>query len=279
MTDDSDAMRSITAPMDRLLAIMERLRDPDSGCPWDIEQTFATIAPHTIEEAYEVADAIENGDRMALKDELGDLLLQVVFHSQMACEEKAFSFDDVADAISEKLLRRHPHVFGDETIASADEQTLAWEDLKARERAEKADGKTLHSALDGLTGGLPSMTRALKLQNRAARVGFDWTDAKDIIGKVEEELEEVRQEFIVEAPDHGRLTDEIGDLLFTVVNLARKAGVDPETALRHTNRKFERRFRRVETLLHEQGQAIETATLDTMEAQWGRAKKEEHDHA
>lgn len=277
MTSDSHGIDRIVDPMDRLLAIMERLRDPETGCPWDIEQTFATIAPHTIEEAYEVADAIEHGDRAALKDELGDLLLQVVFHAQMAREEGSFTFDGVATAICDKLIRRHPHVFGTQSIATAAEQTVAWEEQKANERAAQAPAGTLHSALDGLTVGLPAVTRALKLQGRAARVGFDWTEARDILGKVEEELEEVRQEFVAPVPDPARLTDEIGDLFFTVVNLARKAGIDPETALRHTNRKFERRFRRVETLLHEDGRAITEASLAEMEANWQRAKKEEHD--
>lgn len=266
-------------PVEQLLQIMARLRDPDSGCPWDIEQTYATIAPHTIEEAYEVADAIERGDMEALRDELGDLLLQVVFHSRMAEEEGLFDFRSVAKQCSDKLLRRHPHVFGDQKIDSAEEQTAHWEQLKAQERAAQAaarGGTGQPSVLDNLTVALPAMTRAYKLQSRAARVGFDWTEAKDILGKIEEELAEVRAEFEAAERHPERLRDEIGDLLFTVVNLARKSHVDPETALRHTNMKFERRFRHVERALQARGRTAEAATLAEMEALWQDAKKDEH---
>lgn len=269
-----------TDPVTRLLAIMERLRDPDGGCPWDLEQTFETIVPHTIEEAYEVAEAVESGDRHALRDELGDLLLQVVFHSQMAREDGSFDFQGVVEAVTDKMIRRHPHIFGDEVIDSAEEQTAAWEEQKARERAEKAAAAVargdVHSALDGVSTALPSMTRALKLQNRAARVGFDWDDPRDVLGKIEEELQEVREEFLPETPDKARLQDEVGDLMFSVVNLARKAGIDPETALRGTNRKFETRFRRVEHFLYDEGRSVTEASLDEMEALWVRAKKEGH---
>ncbi len=268
-------------PLARLLAVMERLRDPDDGCPWDIEQTYASIVPHTIEEAYEVAEAVERGDMASFRDELGDLLLQVVFHSQIAREAGAFDFHMVADSITEKMIRRHPHIFGDETVDNAEAQTVAWEEQKARERAAKAAAEgtrdAVHSALEGVSTALPSMTRALKLQNRAARVGFDWTDPRDVLAKIEEELEEVREEFLPETPDADRLRDEVGDLLFSVVNLARKAGIDPETALRGTNRKFETRFRGIERFLYDEGRSVTDASLEEMEALWVRAKKEESD--
>ncbi|MFA7429446.1 MAG: nucleoside triphosphate pyrophosphohydrolase [Rhodospirillaceae bacterium] len=258
-------------PLQRLLAIMERLRDPQSGCPWDIEQTYASIVPHTIEEAYEVAEAVERGDMNALRDELGDLLLQVVYHSQMAREDGRFDFSDVAAAIGDKLVRRHPHVFGDLDVPDAAAQTVQWEEQKARERKAKA-GSSLHSALDGLTSTLPAMTRALKLQNRAARVGFDWPEIKQVVEKIDEELAEVRAELDHITPDDGRLKSEIGDLLFTVVNLARVVGTDPEAALRHTNRKFERRFRYMEQRLAEQGKTTGDVCLEEMESLWCEAK-------
>ncbi len=254
-------------PVQRLIDLMALLRDPDKGCPWDVEQTFATIAPHTIEEAYEVAEAIEQGDMNALADELGDLLLQVVFHARMAEEQGHFAFDDVVAAISDKLVRRHPHVFGEAEINTAEAQTKSWESLKAEERRDQGR----HSALDGVTTGLPALTRALKLQKRAARVGFDWHQAADVLHKFSEEVAE-----IAEAMDSGgapdRLQDEMGDLLFTCVNLARKLDIDPETALRHGNAKFERRFRMVEELLHEKGKTPEQSTLDEMESLWPLAK-------
>ncbi|WP_299437167.1 nucleoside triphosphate pyrophosphohydrolase [uncultured Rhodospira sp.] len=251
----------------RLLALMARLRDPDGGCPWDVEQTFATIAPHTLEEAYEVADAIERGAMPDLKDELGDLLLQVVFHARMAEEAGHFAFPDVVAAISDKLVRRHPHVFGDETIEDADAQTAAWEAQKARERA----GKAHHGVLDGLTVGLPATTRSQKMGNRVARVGFDWPDPNRLIDKVQEELDEVRAEVNAGAPQ-DRLLDEVGDLMFTCVQLARKLSVDAESALRHTNAKFERRFRHLESRLAECGRAPADASLEEMEALWQDAK-------
>lgn len=257
-----------------LLKIMARLRDPNGGCPWDVEQTFATIAPYTIEEAYEVADAIARQNIPALKDELGDLLLQVVFHARMAEEARLFQFSDVVAAICEKMIRRHPHVFGDVKIDSAAAQTEAWEALKAAERAAARDPSVAPSVLDGLPAGLPALKQAEKLQKRAARVGFDWTEAKDIVGKIQEELDEVRAEF-----DGGgsaeRLTDEIGDLLFACVNLARKAGIDPGMALRGTNLKFDRRFRRVEALLGAAGKSPAVASLAEMEKLWVQAKHEE----
>lgn len=260
-----------TDPTHHLRAIVARLRNPDGGCPWDLEQTFATIAPHTIEEAYEVADAIERGDRAALADELGDLLLQVVFHSQIATEEGSFDFDDVARVVCDKMIRRHPHIFGDAVVDSSAGHLAVWEGLKAAER--QAKGET--SVLDGVANTLPAISRALKLQNRAARVGFDWADVRDIFAKVEEELAEVKAELVASSPVQSRVEDEIGDLLFVAVNLARKAGVDPETALKRTNQKFERRFRRIEALLHAKGQTPAESTLEVMESLWQQAKREE----
>jgi nucleoside triphosphate diphosphatase len=260
----------------RLLDIMARLRDPERGCPWDRAQSFATIAPYTIEEAYEVAEACEQGDMAALKDELGDLLFQVVFHARMAEEAGLFAFNDVARAIADKMLRRHPHVFADAVIADAAAQTVAWEEHKAAERRAKAaaDGGAPASALDGVDAALPALTRALKLQARAARVGFDWPTPPPILDKIEEEIGELR-----EAMDQGAapaaIEDEVGDLLFAVVNLARRLAIDPEQALRGACRKFDRRFRRVEALLAEAGSAPDSASLDEMEAQWKRAKAEE----
>ncbi|NQU58978.1 MAG: nucleoside triphosphate pyrophosphohydrolase [Rhodospirillales bacterium] len=258
-------------PIKRLIDIMALLRDPDKGCPWDVEQTFATIAPHTIEEAYEVAEAIEQNDMPALVDELGDLLLQVVFHARMAEEDDLFSFDDVARAICDKLVRRHPHVFGDADITTMEAQTRSWESLKAVERKEKSEKSAPHSALDGVTTGLPALTRALKLQKRAARVGFDWAQATDVLAKFDEESREMAAEMVANA-DNERLQDELGDLLFTCVNLARKLDIDPETALRHGNAKFERRFKVIEALLAEHGKTPETSSLDEMEVLWQRAK-------
>lgn len=259
-------------PIDDLLAIMARLRDRERGCPWDIEQTFETIAPYTIEEAYEVADAIDRRDYAHLRDELGDLLLQVVFHARMAEEAGHFAFRDVVAAICDKMLRRHPHVFGDAQVESAAAQTANWEALKAGERAAKGDADD--SALAGISRGIPEWQRALKLQQRAARVGFDWPDAAPVLAKLHEEIDEVRAELDA-GSDAERLTDEIGDVLFVCVNLARKAKVDVSQALRHANAKFERRFRRMETLAAEAGEAFAERTLDEQEALWRQAKSEE----
>ncbi|WP_142846940.1 nucleoside triphosphate pyrophosphohydrolase [Telmatospirillum sp. J64-1] len=256
-------------PLDRLLQIMARLRDPETGCPWDLEQTFATIAPHTIEEAYEVADAIAKGDMAHLKDELGDLLFQVVFYAQMAREEGHFDFQDIAAAVAEKMLRRHPHVFGDAEIGSAEAQTRAWEETKAAERAAK--GQEEQGALAGVALALPALTRALKLQKRAGRVGFDWAEAHQVLDKIEEEIAELRHEIDEGAPS-DRLEDEIGDVLFACVNLARKLDLDPEGALRRTNAKFERRFRHIEARLAAQNRSPKDASLDEMEALWVEAK-------
>lgn len=263
------------APISDLLDVMAKLRDPDGGCPWDLEQDFATIAPHTIEEAYEVADAIENGPPDAIKDELGDLLFQVVFYAQMANERGWWDFNDVAVHVADKMIRRHPHVFGDETIADADAMTGRWEADKARERDRQATDEGRHpSALDGVIAGLPALTRALKLQKRAARVGFDWGEPAPILDKIEEEVGELRVELIEGAPS-ARLRDELGDLLFATVNLARRLEIDPDAALRHANGKFERRFRAVENRLVADGSSAEAASLDQMEAHWQSVKKDE----
>jgi tetrapyrrole methylase family protein/MazG family protein/ATP diphosphatase len=258
----------MTRPIDRLLAIMARLRDPDHGCPWDREQNFATIAPYTIEEAYEVADAIERQDMAALKDELGDLLFQVVFHARMAEEAGHFAFDDVAQAIADKMERRHPHVFGDAEIASVAAQNEAWEAHKAAER--HASGAAA-SVLDGVALALPAMLRAAKISRRAARIGFDWPDADSVIDKIEEELDEIEDAIDDGAPP-AALEEEIGDLLFATANLARKLDIEPETALRRATAKFERRFRRVETLAAERGVG---RNLDSLEALWQEIKAEE----
>ena len=305
----------MAAHLDRLIRIMARLRDPDGGCPWDVEQTFATIAPHTIEEAYEVADAIERGDMGALRDELGDLLLQAVFHAQMAHELGHFDFDDVARAISEKLVRRHPHVFGDEVVVDSQAQTRAWERHKAAERDARGAERARASVLDGVAIALPALVRALKLQDRAARVGFDWNAPEDVLDKIEEEIAELRHEMDGARPsgvarhtkdgarlsgvarhtkdgarpsppdqvrgsarhtkDDARLADELGDILFACANLARKLGLDAESVLRRGNAKFERRFHAMESLAARQGRRLEDLGLEGMEALWQSAKADE----
>jgi ATP diphosphatase len=263
------------ADMNALLAIMARLRDPAGGCPWDVAQNFSTIAPYTIEEAYEVADAIARNDLGDLKEELGDLLLQVVFHARMAEEAGHFAFADVVGAICDKMIRRHPHVFGTAHVADAAAQTAAWEAIKAAERAAAAQARQQHaSVLDNIPAGLPALKQAEKMQKRAARVGFDWSEAKDVIGKVREEMEEVAAEFESNTSPQ-KIAEEVGDLLFACVNLARKADIDPGMALRGTSLKFERRFRRIEALLAAQGRTPGEATLEEMEALWVQAKHEE----
>jgi ATP diphosphatase len=260
-------------PMARLLAVMAWLRDRQHGCPWDVDQTFRTIAPYTIEEAYEVADAIERDDLPALKEELGDLLLQVVYHAQMAREAGAFSFADVAAAVADKMVDRHPHVFGDARIATAEAQTVSWEARKAAERAARKDGAAEPAgALDGVARALPALLRAEKIQKRAARVGFDWKQTGPVIDKIEEELGELRAELAAGTVDQARLADELGDVLFAVANLARHCKVDPEAALRATNDKFERRFRYIERQLAEAGRKPVDASLEEMEALWQEAK-------
>ena len=258
-----------TSAIERLIDIMARLRDPDGGCPWDIEQDFKSIASYTIEEAHEVADAIQREDLDDLKDELGDLLFQVVFHARMAEEQQAFAFDDVAHAISDKLERRHPHVFGDMAIDSAEAQTVNWERIKAEERADK--GETDGSALAGVSRGLPALRRAVKLQKRAARVGFDWPDTVPILAKLREEAEELEQG--IAAGDQDNIEEEIGDLLFVVTNLARKLKVDPGAALRRSNHKFEQRFRAMEALATERGLDLAALDLEQQDALYETIKQ------
>jgi nucleoside triphosphate diphosphatase len=265
--------------IERLLAIMAALRTPGSGCPWDLEQDFATIAPYTIEEAYEVAEAIARGDLLDLKDELGDLLLQVVFHARMAEEAGAFDFGDVVESITGKLIRRHPHVFGDARDLSPAGIKALWGEIKQAEKAERrrehgeAEEPAAAGLLAGVPAGLPALARAEKLTRKAATVGFDWPDAAQVVGKIEEEVREVRE--ALEAGSHGEIEDEIGDLLFAVVNLARHAGVDPESALRGANAKFERRFGAVEQALAAGGRTPADASLDDMEDLWLKAKERE----
>ena len=253
-----------------LLDLMARLRTPESGCPWDLRQTFATIAPYTIEEAYEVADAIARGDLTDLKDELGDLLLQVVFHARMAEEQGAFDFGDVVRAITDKLIRRHPHVFGDLRGLSPDDVKKLWETIKADERKARGNSGALESALDAVPLALPALTRAEKIQKRVARIGFDWPDVEGAMQKLHEEIAEVR----TAASDKAR-EEEIGDLLFAAVNVARKYGQDPETALRAATIKFERRFRAVEQACRDRNRKPDQFTLEELETFWQQAKTQD----
>ena len=257
-----------SSPLAELIGIMARLRTPQGGCAWDLEQTFATIAPYTVEEAYEVADAIQRGDMADLRDELGDLLFQVVFHSRMAEEAGAFAFDDVARAISEKMIRRHPHVFGEAEARTSHEQTQAWEVIKAQERASR--GKAHAGVLDGVPVGLPALTRAVKLTARAARVGFDWPDAARVLEKLAEEVGELEAE--IETGDRERLKDELGDVLFVIANLARKLDIEPEDALRGANAKFLRRFAHIEASLAAAGRTPDQSDLEEMDGLWNDAK-------
>lgn len=267
--------------LDDLLYLMARLRDPQNGCPWDIKQSYATIVPYTLEEAYEVADAIERGDFDHLREELGDLLFQVVYYAQLAREEGRFEFDAVVDGITSKLIRRHPHVFPDgDLYGEPDPAKLAesavkqrWEELKAEERAAKAAEPVQLSLLDDVPNALPALSRAAKLQKRASQVGFDWADALPVVDKVREELDEVLE--AMAGGDTEAQAEEVGDLLFVVVNLARKLKVDPETALRAANAKFERRFRYIETALRDQGRTLEDSNLEEMDELWGAAKRDE----
>lgn len=267
--------------LDDLLHLMARLRDPQYGCPWDLKQDYASIVPHTIEEAYEVADAIERGDFAHLPGELGDLLFQVVYYSQLAREEGRFEFATVVDAIVRKLVRRHPHVFPDGDLYGAPDMARLeeaairqrWEEIKAEERAEEAAAPQQLSLLDDVPSALPALSRAAKLQKRAAHVGFDWADALPVVDKVREELDEVLE--AMSENDPQAIAEEIGDLLFVAVNLARHLKVDPEAALRGANAKFERRFRFIEQALRERARPIEDCSLDELDALWGEAKKQE----
>lgn len=263
----------------RLLEIMARLRTPGTGCPWDLEQTFATIAPYTIEEAYEVAEAISRGDRHDLCEELGDLLLQVVFHARMGEEEGSFDFGAVVEAITAKMIRRHPHVFGDEDTREVAVAQDAWARIKAEEKAARAarlaaEGRAEppKGLLDEVALGLPALNRAVRLQAKAGTVGFDWNDPLAVIAKIREELDEIEAEIVTPSPDPARQSDELGDVLFAVANLARHLDLDPETALRGTNDKFRRRFAHIEARLAETGRTPADATLDEMEALWVEAK-------
>ena len=263
----------------RLLDIMARLRTPGSGCPWDLEQDFSTIAPYTIEEAYEVADAIARNDLDDLRDELGDLLLQVVFHSRMAEEQGAFAFGDVVEAITRKMIRRHPHVFADANgkLTPSDVKG-AWDRIKAEEKAERAARRPAEDAshtslLSSVKAGQPALTRAMQLQRKASSVGFDWNDPRAVLHKIREEADEI--EAALDRGDAEELAGETGDLLFALVNLARHVGVDPDVALRGTNAKFERRFAYIEHALAAQGRSLENASLDEMDALWNEAKKTE----
>jgi nucleoside triphosphate diphosphatase len=263
----------------RLLEVMAALRAPGTGCPWDIEQTFETIVPYTLEEAYEVADAIERGDFADLRDELGDLLLQVVFHARMAEEAGRFDFGGVVEAITTKLIRRHPHVFANARNLTPDEVKSLWGRIKAEERLQRTKARAAAlgepagrlSALSGVPAALPALTRALKLQEKAGKVGFDWNDARAVLAKLREEMDEIEAE--IEAGDNQKVAGEVGDLLFAVANLARHLGVDPEGALRGANAKFERRFGHIETRLAEGGRAPEEASLEDMEMLWNEAKR------
>ena len=261
-------MSDTVEQLQKIISIMAKLRDPDNGCPWDVQQDFASIAPYTIEEAYEVADAIESGDRAALCDELGDLLLQVVFHAQIAEEEGCFTLADVARSICDKMIKRHPHVFGDKKAPDVDQLRQLWENIKKAERTTKGQ----NNVLANIPIGMPPMQRAVKLQKRAASVGFDWPEIEQIIDKMHEEAAELTAELETTPQNKKRLTDEVGDLLFVAVNLARKAGVDPETALIGCNKKFEERFNYIEQNINLNNKSFADTTLDEMEKLWQEAK-------
>ncbi|SER48676.1 ATP diphosphatase [Tranquillimonas rosea] len=268
--DSHDPIYDTPEGLPRLLQLMARLRDPETGCPWDVEQTFESIAPYTIEEAYEVADAIEREAWDELEDELGDLLLQVIYFAQMGAERGLFDFHRISRTITDKMIARHPHVFGPESNEkSAEQQTRDWETQKASERARKGEG----GVLDGVAQGLPALTRALKLQKRAARVGFDWTDRGDVLAKIAEETAELSE--AADSKDRDAVEDEMGDLFFVLVNLARHLEIDPEAALRRTNAKFTRRFGAIEQHLFQQGKTPSDASLEEMDSAWNDAKAAE----
>jgi MazG family protein len=262
--------------IERLIEVMAALRNPDGGCPWDLKQSFATIAPYTIEEAYEVADAIERNDLDDLRDELGDLLLQVVYHARLAEEVGAFAFGDVIEAVTAKMIRRHPHVFGDKAADDAEAVLESWEAIKAAERQEKTPDGARARMLDDVPHALPALTRAEKLQKRAAKVGFDWPDRAGVLAKIKEEITELEAELDQTEPSDAHIEEEVGDLLFSVVNLARHLKIDPENALRRCNVKFQRRFNTVEESLESEGARLADVGLDRMEAAWAAAKAREH---
>ena len=262
--------------IEKLIEIMRALRDPKSGCPWDLEQDFLSLIPYTLEEAYEVADAIERGDIDDIKNELGDLLFQIIFYSQLAKEKNAFDFNDVAQAISDKLTRRHPHVFADAKVSNAAEQTREWEKIKQQERQAKADNRAVQlSILDDVSRTLPSLMRSEKLQKRAAKEGFDWPHINDVMAKVREELDEVQHELDTEVQNKEKIEDEIGDLFFSCINLSRHAGLGAEQCVRKANLKFERRFRALENLAKSREQQINNMTVDELEGLWQEIKQDE----
>lgn len=271
-------MTQTSSALEQLLAVMAQLRDPEKGCSWDCEQDFRSIVPHTLEEAYEVADAIERGDRADMRDELGDLLFQVVFYAQLGREEGSFDFEAIADAVLQKIIRRHPHVFGERVESTAAGQRATWEAIKAQERAEKAQitgEQRPPSALDDIPLGLPALTRSRKLQSRAARVGFDWPAPEQVMDKVEEELAELREAIQHQPQDKAHVAEELGDVLLACVNLARQLGVDPEQALRSGNEKFERRFRGLESILAKVGEQPDSVSFDRLEQAYQQAKAAE----
>ena len=269
MSSEPSSTNDAETQLRALIEVMAKLRDPINGCAWDLEQDHASIAPYTIEEAYEVQDAIEKNDMQDLREELGDLLLQVVFQARIGEEAGHFDFADIAQAITDKMIRRHPHIFGDHEYRTTEEQRQAWEDIKAEERQSKNETRLL----DDVATTLPAMMRAFKLQKRASRVGFDWPDSQQVLDKVKEELAEVEAELTPDQIDQNRLEDEIGDVLFSVINLARKLDIDPEQALKLTNKKFTNRFNYIEEFIVLKGNNIKDASLDEMEDLWQKAKK------